>query len=189
MTFVVTGFEPFGGDPYNPTQAAVEELARIWDGEETLITEVLPVEFVAADRRIRELIAQHSPRVVVCCGLNAQITHPELERIARNDRNARIADNAGYKPEGVPVVDGGADEMRSTLDVEGVVAALNVRGIEIGASDDAGRYVCNSTLYAVLDALDGQGQGVFFHFPDDPDRGRAADDARIIAEVLRAAVD
>ncbi|MCF2706237.1 pyroglutamyl-peptidase I [Arcanobacterium haemolyticum] len=185
MRFLVTGFEPFAGGSYNPTQAAVTELELAWSGGDNLMAVVLPVEFREAQRRLTELIRQETPDVVLCCGLNAQLEHPVLERVAHNEMRAGVADNAGYQPEGVPVENDGPDRLMSTLPVDDIVERLIAEGYGIGTSDDAGRYVCNATLYRALTVTDGTGaRAAFFHIPDDEEKTRAGDDARLIQRIL-----
>lgn len=188
MKYLVTGFEPFGGGDYNPTQEAVQELRKMWTGPEELIAEVMPVEFKLAQSRVKELIEENRPDVVLCCGLNAQIDTPVLERIAHNLMDASIADNSGYRPEKTPVEEGSAEILRSTLPVDEVVKKLNDNGISLGVSDDAGRYVCNTTLYRVLHTIQGSKvKAAFLHIPDDPERRRSHADAELISRIIREA--
>lgn len=188
MKYLVTGFEPFAGDSYNPTKAAIEVLVASWSGPEELVAEVMPVEFERAQQRIRFLIEEEKPDLVLCCGLNAKIDTPELERIAHNCMNASIADNAGYRPEEVLIEEDGPEFLRSTLPVDHVVSSLNEQGVALRPSDDAGRYVCNATLYRALwSTRKSTTLAAFLHIPSDAEGTRAADDAALIVRILRAA--
>ncbi|AWE41750.1 hypothetical protein DDD63_02105 [Actinobaculum sp. 313] len=193
-TVLVTGFEPFGGASYNPTEAAVRMLAADYASHyPRLIVEILPVEFAAATARIRELIAAYRPTVTLCCGLNASSEVPVLERVARNRINARIADNAGVQPVGEAVQSGAPGTLRATLPIGRMLEAARSSGYEIGVSDDAGGFVCNATLFSALDALrqinDKRCCAGFLHLPDDVARSRVSNDAELIDVLVGAATE
>ncbi len=201
-TVLVTGFEPFGGASYNPTEAAVRMLAAEYASRlaadcasrcSRLIVEVLPVEFAAATARIRELIAGYRPTVTLCCGMNASLEVPVLERVARNCINARIADNAGVQPVGEAVQSGAPATLRATLPIGRMLEAARSSGYEIGISDDAGGFVCNATLFSALAALrkigDKRSRAGFLHLPDDAARSRVSNDAKLIDVLVAAAME
>jgi pyroglutamyl-peptidase len=76
-TVLLTGFEPFGGDATNPSGDAVRAVYERWTGAERLIVDVLPVAFDAAGTRLRQLLDEHHPDVVIATGLaggRAQVT-------------------------------------------------------------------------------------------------------------------
>ena len=64
-TVLLTGFEPFGGDVANPSGEAVHRVASRWEGPELLVTAVLPVTFTGAAARLRGLLAEYRPDVVI----------------------------------------------------------------------------------------------------------------------------
>lgn len=69
MKFLISGFEPFGGDAVNPTGALMEALAHDVIEGAVLKTVLLPVNFdECADMLIAEMQA-FQPDVVVACGL------------------------------------------------------------------------------------------------------------------------
>lgn len=144
-TLLLTAFGPFGGDGYNPTQHALDPVAEAVAGHARVVTEVLPVEYAAACDRIRELIRAHHPDVVVSLGLAAGRTAITPERVAINLAEARIPDETGARPLGLPLVDGAraAVEHRGSPPVapQGALHAARVPGIGeerapgIGATD------------------------------------------------------
>src|ERR1700686_5152570 len=106
MKALVTGFEPFGHDRINPSLAALDHLpARL--GPLEIATRSLPVVYGAALPTLREAIAAVAPDIVLCVGLAGGRAELSLERVAINIDDARIADNAGNRPIGRPVVAGG----------------------------------------------------------------------------------
>lgn len=153
---LVTGFEPFGGDAVNASWEAVKRLPAevpLAGGTAELRTEELPVTFDGAAARSRELIETLRPDVVLHVGVNAAATAVRLETTARNAADARIPDNDGRQPAGEQLTPGGAEVLRSTWLAGALVGRLRAAGLPVGSSDDAGRYVCNATLYAALEAV------------------------------------
>jgi pyroglutamyl-peptidase len=194
MTILVTGFEPFGQLQVNPSALIVEHLART--SAQGTVCEVLDTEFVAAERRIRELIRRHQPETVVCLGVAASASEIRLERQAANLDDARLPDNAGYQPAGTPIVADGSPTLSATLPLDRMLAAVSELGIRAVVSDDAGRYVCNHVMYAALDEIARAGLSTrcgFIHVPlctgignqDDPDAAPTLALADVIAAVER----
>jgi pyroglutamyl-peptidase len=94
-TVLLTGFEPFAGAASNSSWDAVERVAQLWSGEAQLVIELLPVTFAGASASMRELIARHSPDLVIGTGLADGRAAITPERVAINLEDARIPDNAG----------------------------------------------------------------------------------------------
>lgn len=148
---LVTAFEPFGGAAVNPTVAAVGALDSTGTAGAGVTTRVLPVEFDGAQRRIRESVEEVRPDVVLCFGVAGGRSAVTPERVAVNLQDARIPDNAGYRPEDAPVVGDGPAAHFSALPVKEMVRALDVAGIPADLSMSAGTFVCNTVLYRLLD--------------------------------------
>lgn len=160
LTALVTGFEPFGGASLNPSWEAVRLLpSRLSLGEGTgaptldLWTHRLPVTFDGAAAQVRDLIDSHAPDIVIHVGLNDRAPAIMLETRAVNEQTARIPDNAGRQPHQRPVLAGGAPELRSSWSAPVLAGRLQAAGLPVQVSDDAGRYVCNTTLYTALATL------------------------------------
>jgi pyroglutamyl-peptidase len=166
LRVLVTGFEPFGGETENASATAVAAL----DG---VVTAVLPVEYGVAGDRLLALVEKHRPDVVVCVGESAEAATVLVEAVAHNLDDARIPDNAGRQPHGVPIRDGGPETLSPSFDVEALAAASGAR-----VSHDAGRFVCNHVFYRALDEL--SVPALFVHVPAERDGSSAA--------VLRAIV-
>jgi len=164
-TVLLTGFEPFAGDATNPSGEAVRVVQERWAGEENLVVEVLPVAFDAAATRLRQLLDEHRPDVVIATGLaggRAQITP---ERVAINLADARIPDNDGAQPIDRPVVEGGPAAYFATLPVKAIAAALTGEGIPAAVSHSAGTFVCNHVMFTALDAAEPDVRAGFVHVP------------------------
>ena len=72
------------------------------------------------------------------------------ETIARNVMNASIPDNAGYKPENLPVTENGQDVLYASFAVQDIKNAIDALGIPCELSESAGQYVCNTLFYSML---------------------------------------
>ena len=144
---LVTAFEPFGGDVRNPS---AEVLAALVETVPGLVTEVLPVVYTAAGRRIERLLAEVRPSAWVGLGLHAGAEAVRIERVAANWDEASLADNAGDVRAGVAIDPGGPPVRPATVPVEAMLAAAG--GGRAVPSDSAGRFVCNHTFYRAATA-------------------------------------
>lgn len=185
-TIVVTGFEPFGDDDANPSADAVRELATRWRGADELVTEVLPVAFDRSARRIRELVAQHQPTIVLATGLGGGRAAIGIERVAINLRDARIPDNDGDQPVDVPSIAGGPPAYFATLPVKAITAAIRDAGIEVEISYSAGTFVCNHVMFEALDAAADGTRAGFLHVPWATGQGPAGATTMPLQDMVRA---
>lgn len=169
-TVLLTGFDPFGHEPVNPSGMAVQAL----HGQEvlghTLVGAVLPTVFHGALDTLRELVLSRQPVLVVCVGLAGGRPGLSLERVALNLDDARIPDNAGVQPVDTAVVAGGPAAYFSSLPVKAMCAALRAHGFEVAVSHSAGTFVCNHVFYGLMHTLASQRgtpvcRGGFIHVP------------------------
>ena len=103
--------------------------------------------------RVRVALRRHRPQAVLCLGLAGSRSAISLERVAINLCDARIADNAGARPAGTPVVAGGPAAHFSRLPVKALVQRLQAAGLPAELSLSAGSFVCNQVMYGLLHAL------------------------------------
>ena len=170
MKILLTGFEPFGGIPENPSQAIVEALRQADGAGRTyeLVTEILPCEFGRAGERIVALILEHRPDAVVSVGLAASATAVRLERLAINLDDALRPDNAGDLATGRPIDPDGPIGYWSTLPIDAMLGAVKDREIPGLITNHAGAYVCNHVFYSARHAVERLGLGIpcgFIHVP------------------------
>ena len=106
------------------------------------------------------------------------------EVAALNLRDARIADNAGFMPQGEPIEANGPAAYFATIPVRRIVDAVKEKGIPCELSYSAGVYVCNDLLYGLLHHYEGTGVQVgFIHVPYLPEQaGAGAADSRTSEE-------
>ena len=72
LRILVTGFGPFPGAPYNPTQALVARLTRLRRpafANVELSSHIFPVTYQAVDRQLPELLAKRRPDALLMFGL------------------------------------------------------------------------------------------------------------------------
>ena len=196
MPLLLTGFEPFGELGVNPSALVVEHILRGANGHGSdswprLVGEILKTEFQAAGSRVRALIRAQCPDVVIAVGVAPRATGIRLERIAANVDDARLPDNAGYQPNGVPIVATGSPTLTATLPLERMLDAVLELDIPASLSDDAGRYVCNHVMYSALDEIRHGGSGTpcgFIHVPlcSDLDAGPECPSNVTLAQVIAA---
>ena len=67
MKILVTGFDPFGGEPINPALEAVKKLNKKIGNAEVITLEI-PTVFNKSLEKIEEAIKEHNPDVVVSIG-------------------------------------------------------------------------------------------------------------------------
>lgn len=189
MKALVTGFEPFAGDPLNP---ALEVLARLPPrlGALTLATQALPVAFGRSLDALRAAIAETAPDIVLCVGLAGGRAALSVERVALNVDDARIPDNDGRQPIGAPVVAGGPAAYFATLPVKAAVAALREAGLPAVLSNTAGTFVCNHVFYGLMHVAATQRPGMrggLLHVPYLPDQAARQDGApsMALADIVR----
>lgn len=159
---LLTGFEPFLSNKTNPTMAIVQALNHTIIKEHIIIGEVLPVTFTGARAKLRALIKQEQPHIVIALGLASNRTTITPERVAINCMDG-APDNEGYFPQNEPI--GNTAAYFSTLPIYQIVDALEQAGFEAKISNTAGTYVCNAVMYELLSITNEQLPAGFIHIP------------------------
>jgi len=186
-TVLLTGFEPFDRDPVNPSGEAVHLVSDRWSGPEELVTATLPVTFAGAADRLRELIADHAPDVVIASGLAGGRAAIGVERIAVNLIDARIPDNEGAQPIDEPSIEGAPAARFATLPVKAIAARIAEAGIPAEVSYSAGTFVCNHVFFTALEAAASVTRVGFVHVPWSAEHAPTADAPALpLADIARA---
>jgi pyroglutamyl-peptidase len=176
MSVLVTGFDPFGGSPTNPSWHAVHALHGREIAGHRIIGAEIPTVFGASLQRLEALLHEHRPQLVLCTGQAGGRTALSLERVAINVNDARIPDNAGAQPIDVPVVPDGPAAYFTTLPVKAMLQALVAAGVRAEVSQTAGTFVCNQAFYGLMHLLarpQWQGaRGGLVHVPWLPEQGQ-----------------
>jgi pyroglutamyl-peptidase len=169
---LLTGFEPFGDDPDNPSWDAVRRLHGRRVAGHRVVAFRLPVEFGTSLRALRAAIRETRPAMVLSVGLAGGRAQLSLERVAVNLDDARIPDNAGHQPVDTPVIEDGPAAYFSTLPLKAMLLALRAAGIPAEVSHSAGTYVCNHVFYGLMHALRTRPavRAGFVHIPYAPEQ-------------------
>lgn len=150
---LVTGFDPFGGEPVNPAFEAVKLLPESIAGVSVVKLEI-PTVFTRSAMVVEEAIEREKPDYVLCIGQAGGRSAVTVEKVAINLAEARIPDNDGEQPFDTPLREDGDTAYFATLPVKAMVKRINASGIPALMSYTAGTYVCNSIMYNVLYLLD-----------------------------------
>lgn len=164
MKILISGFLPFGSHTENSSQIIAEKFkTHEIDGFEIRVV-ILPVTFSLSFDRLKEVMDSFLPDAVICLGLAGNRKTICLEKVAVNFMHSNGADNDGVVKKHEVILPQGPSAYFSTLPLE---AMLEVEGsYPVKLSLSAGSFVCNETMYRLLDYLkDGQVQGGFVHLP------------------------
>lgn len=173
-TLLVTGFEPFGGSGFNPSQVVIEALAggavRVPGVE--LCTALLPVDTEAIASVVESLWAEVEPDAVLHLGESGKADCLTLERVALNLLDFETPDNMGRKVVDVPIDPLGPAARFSTLPMRTIRDRLASKGVLSKLSLSAGAYLCNQTLYLSLGHAERRGGRPmgFVHVPSLPEQ-------------------
>jgi pyroglutamyl-peptidase len=166
MRVLVYGFGPYREFRNNITETIIKALPSL----PGLNTAVFPVRFNR--RQFIDVLERHKPDNVIGLG---QSTRDRIEIESRAINHKRANKMGPVKP----IRQSGADFLPTTLDIK--------LGPQIGRSDDGGDYVCNYSMYVILDYISrsaGEVKFGFLHIPQDVDpRKGTALVARAIAQI------
>src|SRR3954471_20648209 len=87
LRILITGFGPFPGAPFNPTEPLVARLLRLRRpafSDVEFSGHIFPVTYAAVDRELPQLLAQHRPHALLMFGLATRTPHLRIEARARN---------------------------------------------------------------------------------------------------------
>lgn len=171
MLVMVYGFGPYRQFENNITQQIVRKLPS----SRNLTKTVFPVRFHKS--QFTDTLKKYRPDVVVGLGQCSSGKLLRIERRAVNKRRIQKRDKAR------PIVRGGSERFRTTLRLD----KLDL-GREMKISRDAGDYVCNFSMYVILDYLrryQPDARFGFVHIPHNYDRKRAVKSVTKVLKTLK----
>jgi len=170
LRILITGFGPFPGAPYNPTQPLVARLLRLRRplfGDVELSGHIFPVTYNAVDRELRELLVKHRPHALLMFGLANRTPYVRIETRARNAVTTLWPD-ADHTRVRKGSIAGGADAMMFGPHTAKLLRAADSTGVDARASRDAGSYLCNYLSWRAIEATcsaNGPHLAAFVHVP------------------------
>ncbi len=150
MKILLTGFEPFGESPLNPSELLVNAYSPPALSEITLSKQILPVDHDQAPRVLLAALQDHQPDGVISFGLAMGRVKISLEKVAINFKDYRMPDNAGITLQDQPIVVDGPVGYFSTLPLREFLPRLLEADIPAEVSLSAGSYLCNQVFYSMM---------------------------------------
>ncbi len=175
-TILLTGFQPFVGRKANVSG----DIARALDGLTldgvTVCAIVMAVEWGVPAEVLKSQIAKMEAPVAILSLGEGGGDRVKIETRARNRRTPGRKDEAGRTPGqiGLEIVPGGPDESASPL-APVLLNALETSAIPCVASQNAGQFLCEETLYTALHLTEQRIAG-FLHLPPYPHKDRDPSD-------------
>lgn len=155
LRVLITGFGPFPGAPFNPTQALVDRLTKLRrpafaDIERT--AHIFTVTYGDVDRDLPGLLQKHQPDVLLMFGLAARTPHLRVETRARNAITTIWPDAGHTRIKLGKIAPGGPDALVFGPHVKRLLRAARLTDIPAALSRDAGRYLCNYLCWQAIEA-------------------------------------
>ena len=178
---LLTGFGPFPGTPVNASAVLVAEIAdrlvhRLVHVE--LRIAVLPTEWKAGPAEVQRQIMGFQPEIALHFGVASGTTGFRIETLAENARN-RLTDASGHVPRRRAISATSPPHLLSTFPADRIRQRLAALDLPVEMSTDAGRYLCNATLFRSL-SLTRMAKGArmagFIHIPSalgDPEQAQS----------------
>ena len=155
LRILVTGFGPFPGAPYNPTQALVERLLRLRRpafADVDISSHIFPVTYKAVDLELPQALAKHQPQALLMFGLAGRTAHLRIESRARNAVTLLWPDAAQTRVR-KGSIGLGPDAMQFGPHTLRLLRAALGTGIDARPSRDAGSYLCNYLSWRAIESV------------------------------------
>jgi pyroglutamyl-peptidase len=170
LRILITGFGPFPGAPFNPTEPLVARLKRLRRpafSDVEFTSHIFHVTYATVDRELPLLLAQHRPQALLMFGLAGRTAHLRVEGRVRNAVTTLWPDADRTRAHKGSIV-GDADARMFGPHTAKLLRAAVGTGIDARASRDAGSYLCNYLSWRAIEAVN-KGDGLrvvsFVHIP------------------------
>jgi len=180
LRLAVTGFGPFPGAPFNPTEPLVARLLRLRRpalSDVELTGHIFPVTYSDVDRELPKLLASHRPHGLLMFGLASRTPFLRIETRARNAITTLWPDAGRAKPRTGSIASND-DAMSFGPHTSRLLRAALATGIDARLSRDAGSYLCNYLSWRAIEAAQhagGPALASFVHIPPLARDGSARD--------------
>ena len=140
MNILLTGFGPFPGAPFNPTDAgrgaSAQPSPRLAGVRR--IAHVFRTSYETVDRELPELIAREQARCADHVRARHRTRHLRIETRARNTSSRIVPDAAGQRPRAGTIAPGAAATLALRIPAQRLVKAARSTGVRAVLSRDAG---------------------------------------------------
>lgn len=173
LRMLVTGFGPFPGAPFNPTEPLIARLLRLRRPalrDVELAGHIFPVTYRDVDRDLPKLFASRRPHALLMFGLASRTPHVRIETRARNAVTTLWPDAGRVKPRTGSIA-GSDDAMMFGPHTDKLLRVALATGIDARLSRNAGSYLCNYLSWRAIEATrrgGGPGLAAFVHIPPFP---------------------
>jgi pyroglutamyl-peptidase len=170
LRILITGFGPFPGAPFNPTEPLVARLLRLRRpsfSDAELSGHIFPVTYGDVDRQLPGLLATRRPHALLMFGLASRTRYVRIETRARNAVTTLWPD-AAHKRVRKGSISRGADALMFGPHTAKLLGAALATGIDARASRNAGSYLCNYLSWRAIEATcsdSGPRLAAFVHVP------------------------
>ena len=170
LRVLITGFGPFPGAPYDPTQPLVARLTRLRRpalADVELASHIFPVTYRAVDQELPKLLAKLRPQALLMFGLAARTAHVRVETRARNAVTLLWPDAAQTRVR-KGSIGLGPDAMMFGPHTAKLLRAARATGIDARPSRDAGAYLCNYLSWRAIETANTDEHlqlAAFIHIP------------------------
>jgi len=154
-TILITGFGPFPGAPFNPTEPLAVELAQRRHpafANVRRVAHVFRTSYEVVDRELPTLIAREKPAALVMFGLATRTKHIRIETRARNVLTRLVPDADGQIPATAAIVPGAPMALSLRAPAQRLLMAALASGVPAALSHDAGHYLCNYLCWRAAEA-------------------------------------
>lgn len=192
LRLLICAFGPFPGVAVNPSArfaGAVVRRRRPALAEVRCELMILPTRWAALETLSRH-IAEEAPDGVLILGVAPGRRVVDVETRAVNAASSRPDAGRGHSPHR-RLLPRGAPEHASTAPAMPLLRALRATGIPARRSRDAGRYLCNASLYLTLEQFagrDGPRPVIFIHLPGRTGVPAGTSAGRLVAGLSEALV-
>lgn len=152
-TILISGYEPFGGDEYNPSLELAKALSgRSYEGYVFRDVSV-PVSYRNCVAEMIKAIEFYRPEIIIATGLAWGRSALSVERVAINVTDFPIPDNEGYVSLNEVIDPKGATAYFATLPIRAMVKEVRDVGVPAYISNTAGTFCCNMLMYGTLNYI------------------------------------
>jgi pyroglutamyl-peptidase len=154
-TILITGFGPFPGAPFNPTEPLALALAcrrHPAFADVRRVAHVFPVSYEAIDRELPVLLKREQPQALIMFGLATRTRHLRVETRARNALAPTLPDVGGHRPSVMSIAPGTPATLPLRAPAARLLRAARAAGVPAALSRDAGRYLCNYLCWRAAEA-------------------------------------